>query len=327
MRARLGIAWAEGRLGMLLGLTMAAGTAAVLVVGARNVQAGALTLGGLLQVMAYLGQLYAPLKTIGKKVAGLQRQMAGAERAFALLDERPDVEERPGARPLRRARGALEFEGVRYAHDDGRPVLRDVGFRIPAGARVGLAGQTGAGKTTLAGLLLRFADPDAGRVLLDGADLRELRLEDLRRQFSVVPQDTVLFSTSIEENIAYARPGATPEQVRAAARAANAHDFIESFPEGYATRVGERGMRLSGGERQRVALARAFLKDAPVLVLDEPTSALDPGTEGEVLEAMDRLMRDRTTLIIAHRSTLLDACDEVYVLRDGVVAAAVGVAS
>ncbi|MHC5211133.1 MAG: ABC transporter ATP-binding protein [Planctomycetota bacterium] len=326
MRARLGIAWAEGRLGLALGLTMGLGTAAVLLVGVRNVQAGELTLGGLLQVMAYLGALYAPLRTMSRKVAGLAVHMSGAERAFALLDERPDVEERPDARALRRARGVLGFERVDYAYDGGRPVLRDVNLHIEAGTRVGLAGETGAGKTTLAGLLLRFADPTAGRILLDGTDLRELRLADLRRQFSVVPQDTVLFSTSIQENIAYARPDASRDDVVAAARAANAHAFIEAFPDGYATLVGERGMRLSGGERQRIAIARAFLMNAPILVLDEPTSALDEGTESEVLEAMDRLMRDRTTLIIAHRSTLLDACDEVWTLRDGALTEAVRVA-
>jgi len=322
MRARLGIAWTEGGLGLLLGLTMALGTAAVLVLGVRNVQAGALTLGGLLQVMAYLGALYAPLKTISRKVAGVQSHLAGAERVFAVLDERPDVEERADALPLRRARGAIAFEDVRFAHDDGREALRGVSFAIAPGRRVGLAGATGAGKTTLAGLLLRFHDPTSGRVLLDGIDLRDLRLADLRRQFAIVPQEPLLFSTSIEENIAYARPEATRQEVVAAARAANAHAFIEVLPDGYRTAVGERGMRLSGGERQRIALARAFLKDAPLLVLDEPTSALDARTESDVLEALDRLMRDRTTLVVAHRASLLDACDQVLVLRDGALVAA-----
>ena len=322
MRARLGIAWTEGGLGLLIGLTMALGTAAVLVIGVRNVQAGALTLGGLLQVMAYVGALYAPLKTISRKVASVQSHLAGAERAFAVLDERPDVEERTDALPLRRARGAVAFEDVRFAHDDGREILRGVSFTMAPGSRVGLAGVTGAGKTTLAGLLLRFHDPASGRVLLDGVDLRDLRLADLRGQFAVVPQEAVLFSTSIEENIAYARPEASRDEVVAAAQAANAHAFIEALPEGYRTAVGERGMRLSGGERQRIALARAFLKDAPLLVLDEPTSALDARTESDVLEVMDRLMRDRTTLIIAHRPSLLQACDQVLLLREGALVAA-----
>jgi ATP-binding cassette subfamily B protein len=264
---------------------------------------------------------------MSRKVASVQMHLAGAERAFALLDQPCDVEERPDALPLGRARGDFVFERVTFAYPGSTPVLRDASFRIAVGTRVGLAGETGSGKTTIAGLMLRFHDPVEGRILLDGIDLRDLRLRDLRKQFSVVPQDAVLFSTTIEENIAYARPEASHDEVVAAARAAGAHAFIESFPDGYGTRVGERGMRLSGGERQRVALARAFLKDAPVLVLDEPTSALDPATEREVLEAMERLMRGRTTLIIAHRESTLDACDQVLVLRDGTLVHPVEAAS
>jgi ATP-binding cassette subfamily B protein len=327
MRARLSIAWAEGGLGLLIGLTTALGAAAVLVVGVRNVQAGTLTLGTLLLVISYLNSIYSPLKTISRKFASIQTHLASAERAFGLLDVAPDVEDRPGARTLRRARGAFVFEGVSFAYPGNPQVLCDVSFRVDAGTRVGLAGETGSGKTTLAGLLLRFHDPSAGRILLDGVDLRELRLADLREQFSLVPQDPVLFSTSVEENIAYARPQASHDQVVAAAKAANAHEFICALPEGYGTRVGERGMRLSGGERQRVAIARAFLKDAPILVLDEPTSALDPDTESAVLEAMARLMEKRTTLIIAHRPTTLEACDQVLVLRDGAMVSTLGAAS
>jgi ATP-binding cassette subfamily B protein len=327
MRARLAIARQEGGLGLLMGLTLALGTAAVLVIGVKNVQAGALTLGSLLLLMVYLTQLYSPLKTISRKVASVQSHLASAERAFALLDEAPDVEERPGARGLARARGAFAFEGVSFAYPGSRQVLRNITCQVAAGTRLGLAGETGSGKTTLASLLMRFHDPASGRILLDGVDLRDLRLRDLREQFSLVPQDPVLFSTSIEENIAYARPQASRDEVVAAARAANAHDFIEALPEGYRTLVGERGMRLSGGERQRVALARAFLKDAPILVLDEPTSALDTGTERGVLEAMRRLMRNRTTLIIAHRVSTLLACDQVLTLRDGELVRAVGVPS
>jgi len=327
MRARLKIAWTEGGLGLLMGFTLALSTAAVLVIGVKNVQAGTLSLGNLLLLMVYLTQLYAPLKTISRKVASVQSHLVSAERAFALLDESPDVVDHPGARRLKRARGAFVFEGVSFAYPGSRLVLVNINCQVDAGTRVGLAGETGSGKTTLTGLLMRFHDPGSGRILLDGVDLRELRLRDLREQFSLVPQDPVLFSTSIEENIAYARPQASREDVIAAARAANAHDFIEALPDGYRTLVGERGMRLSGGERQRVALARAFLKDAPILVLDEPTSALDPGTERAVLDAMRRLMRKRTTLIIAHRASTLLACDQVLTLRDGVLAGAVGAPS
>ncbi|SRR6266516_326577 len=231
-------------------------------------QACVLTLGDLLLVMAYIGQLYDPLRTIGKKVSSLQGYFASAERAFSMLDQQPDVVERPDARPLARARGYVAFENVSFAYRDGEPVLHNISFRVPAGARVGIAGRTGAGKTTL-----------------------------------------VLFSTSIAENIAYSRPGASQEDIVRAAKLANAHDFITAFPEGYQTHVGERGMRLSGGEHQRISLARAFLKDASILLLDEPTSSVDIKTEAAIMEAMERLMKGRTTFIIAHRLSTLENCD------------------
>src|SRR5207247_842435 len=216
--------------------------AAVLLIGVRSVRTGALTLGELLLVIGYLTQLYSPLKTMSKKMALMQSHLAGAERAFALLDESPDVTERPNARPLSPAKGA----------------------------RVGIVGSTGAGKSTLVNLLPRFYDPTQGQILLDARDLREYKLADLRNQFAIVLQEPLLFSTSIGENIAYARAGAGKEEIMAAAKAANAHEFIIGLPKGYETQVGERGMRLSGGERQRISLARAFLKGAPVLILDEP---------------------------------------------------------
>jgi len=285
------------------------GTAVVLFVGVRHVQAGVLTLGELLLVMGYLAQLYDPLKTLSKRTVGMQSNLASAERVYALLDDAPDVAERPDARPLPRARGDIEFRDVSFAYAPERTVLRGVSFDAPAATRVGIAGSTGAGKTTLVSLLLRLYDPSAGRVLLDGVDLREYRLDDLRRQFAMVLQDSVLFSTSVAENIAYARPGARHEEIVAAAKAANAHDFITQLPQGYDTPVGERGMTLSGGERQRISLARAFLKDAPILILDEPTSAVDVRSEALIMEALERLMEGRTTLVIAHRLSTLDHCD------------------
>jgi ATP-binding cassette subfamily B protein len=303
--------------GVLLGLITAAGTAAVLYVGIRHVQSGTLSLGGLLVVMTYLAQLYEPLKTIGQKVTNLQNAFAGAERAFAVLDERPEVEERSDARPLARAAGELVFENVTFGYAREHPVLHDVSFRVAAGSRLGVMGTTGSGKTTLVSLLLRFFDPQVGRLLLDGDDLRDVRLDDLRRQFAVVAQDTVLFSTTIEENIRYARPDASTEEVVAAARSAGAEDFIGRLPEDYATVVGERGMRLSGGERQRVSLARAFLKDAPILILDEPTSSLDLATERTVMEAIATLMHHRTTLMIAHRPATLGSCDAILTMERG----------
>jgi ATP-binding cassette subfamily B protein len=317
VKARLRLTLAEGTYGLLVGLTTAVGTAAVLWVGALHVRQGILTLGDLLLVIAYLGQLYEPLKTIGRKAASMQQYMASAERVFALLDEAPDVVERPGARPLTRARGDVAFRNVTFSYLDNRPVLREVSFDAPAGARVGVAGRTGAGKTTLLSLLTRFYDPQGGQILLDGVDLRDYKLADLRNQFALVLQEPVLFSTTIAENIAYARPEATEQEIVQAAKLANAHDFITHLPDGYRTRVGERGMRLSGGERQRIALARAFLKDAPILLLDEPTSSVDVKTEAAILDAMERLMQGRTTFIIAHRLNTLESCDLRLELEHG----------
>ena len=317
MAARLGLALLQGRYGLYVGLTMALGTAAVLLIGVRHVRTGALTLGQLLLVMGYLAQLYQPLKTISRKAASLQSYLASAERAFALLDERPDVPERLHARPLVRAAGAVEFQHVSFAYNSDRRVLHDVSFAVPAGARVAIVGTTGAGKTTLVGLLTRFYDPTAGAILLDGMDLRDYRLADLRDQFAIVLQEPVLFSTSIGENIAYGRPGASDLDIVRAAKAAGAHDFIASLPHGYATPVGERGIQLSGGERQRVALARAFLKDAPLLILDEPTSSVDVKTEAVILEAMDHLMQGRTAFLITHRLSALATCDARLQLEQG----------
>ncbi|SCL32279.1 ATP-binding cassette, subfamily B [Micromonospora rhizosphaerae] len=317
MWARIRYTLASSRYALTVGLTTAAGTAAVLYLGARNVQSGSMTVGDLVLVMTYLSQLYAPLKTMSKKAGSLQNHLASAERAFALLDEEPDVKEHLWARLLPRARAGIVFQDVSFAYDSERPVLQDVSFRVKPGTRVGVAGATGAGKTTLVSLLNRFYDPTEGRILLDGIDLREYRLADLRNQFAIVLQEPLLFSTSIAENIAYARPDASREEIVAAARAAGAHDFISALPDGYDTLVGERGTRLSGGERQRVSLARAFLKDAPVLILDEPTSSVDVNTEAAIMEAMYRLMEGRTTFMIAHRLSTLEACDELIEINQG----------
>ncbi|HEX9349996.1 MAG TPA: ABC transporter ATP-binding protein [Gaiellaceae bacterium] len=309
VKARVRLSLTESAFGLAVNVATAIGTAAVLFVGVRHVQSGVLLKGELLMILAYLSQLYGPLETISQKVGDLQSSLASAERAFDLLDETPDVEERPHARRIVRARGALEFRDVSFAYNGDGRVLHDVSFAVAPGTRLGIAGRTGAGKTTLMSLITRFYDPTAGAILLDGVDLRDYKLADLRNQFGIVLQEPVLFSTSIAENIAYARPGARWRDVIAAAEAANAHEFVCELPDGYETVVGERGMRLSGGERQRIALARAFLKDAPILLLDEPTSSVDTQTEAAIMEAIERLMEGRTSLLIAHRLSTLEICD------------------
>jgi ATP-binding cassette, subfamily B, bacterial len=308
MRVQVGLSSVEGRFGLAIATIMGLGAAAELFVGARLVQSGSLTTGNLVLVMAYLQQLYEPLQTISKKMGSMQSSLASAERVFSLLDETPDLREAARARALKRSAGAVAFRHVWFSYDGHDPVLKDVSFKLDPGMSVGIAGATGAGKSTLVSLLARFYDPTVGEIELDGIDLREYRLADLRRQFAIVLQEPVLFSTSIAENIGYARPDASRTQIEAAAAAADAHDFISALPDGYGTLVGERGMRLSGGERQRVSLARAFLKDAPILILDEPTSSVDVATESSIMAAMRRLMGGRTTVMIAHRLATLEGC-------------------
>ena len=307
----------QGSFDLGASLATALGTAIVLFIGAKAIQAGQMSLGDLLIVMSYLALLYAPLKSIGRRLASLQNAFASADRAFMLIDQLPDVPEKSYARPLSRASGQIEFRDVAFGYSPNHEILRDLSCVIPVGSRVAIIGETGVGKTTLLSLLMRFYDPERGKILLDGTDIRDYRLDDLRRQFALVLQDTILFSTTIRENIAYARPGASDIEISKAAAAARADEFILALPDGYESRVGDRGMTLSGGERQRIALARAFLRDAPILLLDEPTSALDVKTETEILEVMKRLMAGRTTITIAHRlSTVADA-DMLLELRDG----------
>ena len=314
---RIRVVFMQNFFSSLVNLTTAVGTAVVLFTGVRHVQTGVLTLGELLIVNTYIAQLYGPLQSIGNQVTGLHRSLASAERAFSLLDEAPDVVERKHAKRISRTSGAVAFCNVSFAFNEDHPVLGDISFEVPAGTRVGIAGRTGSGKTTLMNLLMRFYDPTDGQILLDGVDLRDYKLADLRNQFAIVLQEPVLFSTSIAENIAYARPNSSDHNIIAAAKAANAHEFIARLPQGYETQVGERGMRLSGGERQRISLARAFLKDASILILDEPTSSVDTKTEAAIMEAMERLMHGRTTFMIAHRLSTLETCNMRLEIEDG----------
>ena len=301
---------------VLIAITISAGTATTLYLGVRHVRSGIISVGELLVVMAYIGQMYEPLRLISSKATELQTWFTSIERAFALLDEKVDLQESPSACELVRARGEVEFRNVTFYYGP-KCGLRNVSFRLPPGARVGIVGTSGAGKTTILNLLMRFYDPASGQVLLDGRDIREYRIADLRRQFSVVLQEPLLFAASIAENIAYGEPSASNEEIIAAARAANSHDFICRLPEGYDSKVGERGAQLSGGERQRISLARAFLRDSPILILDEPTSSVDMKTESAIMEATDALMRGRLTIMVAHRLSTLRDCDIILVLEQG----------
>src|SRR5882762_6437394 len=302
---------------LLVGVVTAAGLAAVLYIGIGHVQAGVLTLGSLLVVNYYVTQLYTPIRNVGASILDIQMSLTGVERYRAVLDEKPDVPESPNALSLARAKGNIAFRGVSFEYTKDHPVLSDVSFEFHTGDRLGVVGPTGSGKTTLSTLLLRLFDPTEGSITLDDIDLRDYKLADLRNQFAVVHQETVLFSTTVAENIRFARPNATIKEVDAAATAAKAHDFITSLPNGYNTLVGDRGMKLSGGERQRISLARAFLKNAPILILDEPTSSLDVHTEAAILDTIQELMKGRTTLMIAHRPSTLRDCNMILVLEDG----------
>jgi ATP-binding cassette, subfamily B, bacterial len=302
---------------LLVGLVTAAGLAAVLYIGIGHVEAGTLTLGNLLIANYYVTQLYGPLRNVGQSILDIQMSLTGVERYRAVLDEKPDVPESPNALPLARAIGKIEFRSVSFEYTKDHPVLHDVSFELPPANCLGVVGPTGSGKTTLSTLLLRLFDPTQGVIALDDIDLKKYKLADLRNQYAVVHQETVLFSTTVAENIRFARPNATMEEIIAAATAAKAHNFITRLPNGYDTLVGERGMKLSGGERQRISLARAFLKNAPILVLDEPTSSLDVLTEAAILETIQELMMGKTTLMIAHRPSTLRNCNLILVLDEG----------
>ncbi len=302
---------------VMVGLTIAAGTAAALYVGVQHVRKGVLSVGSLLVIMAYIAQMYQPLQLLSTKVTDLQVWFASLERVFDLMDQSPEIAESRHAVRLERARGEFELRNVSFQYDDRGLGLHDVSVTIPAGTRVGMVGSTGAGKTTLLNLLMRFYDPTSGQVLLDGRDIREYRIPDLRRQFAVVLQEPVLFAASLAENIAYGKPDATDDEIVAAAKAASSHDFIMNMPEGYETKPGERGTLLSGGERQRISLARAFLRNSPILILDEPTSSVDVQTEASIMKATEALMRGRTTFMIAHRLNTLKNCDMILELEHG----------
>ncbi len=284
---------------------------------ARGIVAGAMTIGDFVLVNAVFIQLYQPLNFMGMIYRELKQALVDVEAMFTLLCEMPEVKDKPGARPLTVSKGAIRFENVSFAYDEDRPILRGVDFEVPAGRMVALVGPSGAGKSTISRLLYRFYDVKSGRILIDGQDIRGVTQETLRAAIGIVPQDTVLFNDTIEYNIRYGRVCAADGEVREAARLAQIDGFIQQLPLGYKSPVGERGLKLSGGEKQRVAIARTILKAPPILMLDEATSALDTFTEKEIQAALDRIAKDRTTLVIAHRLSTVIHADNILVLDSG----------
>jgi ABC-type multidrug transport system fused ATPase/permease subunit len=295
--------------------------AAVLLVGGYGVIHGTLTLGSFFAVNGYLLLLVVPLRSVGMWVGQYQRAIASGDRIFEVLDFDRDIVEAPGAGPLPDGPGHVRLEGVAFGYEPGRPVLRDVDLDVAAGSTVALIGPTGCGKTTLTALIPRFYDVDAGRVTVDGADVRDVTLDSLRADVGIVSQDTFLFSTTVAENIAYGTPHATPEEIVRAARQAQAHEFICDLPDGYETRVGERGLTLSGGQRQRIAIARALLMNPRILILDDATASVDATTEAKIKLALREVMKGRTTLIIAHRLSTISLAERVVVLEAGRIVA------
>jgi ATP-binding cassette, subfamily B, heavy metal transporter len=284
---------------------------------ARGIARGTMTVGDFVLVNAVLIQLYQPLNFMGMIYRELKQALVDIEAMFKLLGEAPEIKDKPGAPPLAVTKAAIRFEGVHFAYEDARPILRGVDFEVPAGHMVALVGPSGAGKSTISRLLYRFYDVKAGRILIDGQDIREVTQSSLRAAIGIVPQDTVLFNDTIQYNIRYGRVNATDEEVEEAARLAQIDGFIQQLPAGYKSMVGERGLKLSGGEKQRVAIARTILKAPPILMLDEATSALDSFTEKEIQTSLDRIAKDRTTLVIAHRLSTVIHADTILVMDKG----------
>jgi ABC-type transport system involved in Fe-S cluster assembly fused permease/ATPase subunit len=296
------------------------GMAICMLLAARDVTAGALTVGGFVMINAILIQLYMPLNFMGMVYREIKQGLIDVETMFALLHEKPEIVDRPGAEPLHVTRGEIRFENVSFSYDPDRPILKNVSFEVPAGKMVAIVGPSGAGKSTIARLLFRFYELTRGRILIDGQDIRDVTQDSLRAAIGMVPQDTVLFNDTIAYNIRYGKPGATEAELREAARLAQIHDFIVTLPQGYDSLVGERGLKLSGGEKQRVAIARTILKAPPILMLDEATSALDSHTEKDIQDALERVARERTSLVIAHRLSTVVHADNIIVLDKGRIA-------
>jgi subfamily B ATP-binding cassette protein MsbA len=317
-RTNMKVTAALSSLPPLMELLGGIGMAIALWYGSHEIVSGRLTTGELTTFIATLLMMYGPAKKLSRVNANLQQAIAASERIFEMLDTHTEVTERPGATSLAPFARAIDIQDVAFGYDEAQPrILRGVSFSVAAGQMVAIVGRSGAGKTTLVNLLPRFYDVTGGRILIDGVDIRDVTLKSLRAQIGMVTQETVLFDDSIASNIAYGAARASRQEIEAAARAANAHDFITALPLGYETLIGERGQRLSGGQRQRLAIARALLKNAPILVLDEATSALDAESELLVQEALSNLMMNRTSFVIAHRLSTIRRADAIVVLERG----------
>jgi ABC-type multidrug transport system fused ATPase/permease subunit len=317
LRANLRLTLTNMNSALVISTLMLISTAAMYFVGTMHVLAGTLTLGSLLVFTAYILMIYGPLEQLTYTAWAMEGATAGAQRCFEVLDRPDDVGDAPDAVAISATQGGIEFQKVSFGYKDERQILRDIDLRIEPNQIIALVGGTGAGKSTLLSLVPRFYDPTVGSVALDGRDLRQITKKSLREQIGIVLQDTLLFSTTIRENIAYGRPGATEQEIIDAACRAQADQFIQQMPDGYASQVGERGGHLSVGQRQRIGIARAFLKNAPILLLDEPTSALDPTTESAIMATIKELMKDRTTLIVTHRLGTIHNVDQIVVLENG----------
>lgn len=321
LRANLRLTVLQSGSQVAVGVLLALGTSLIVWMGALRVMDGRLTLGDIVLLVSYLAMLYKPLEDLAYTASVAQSASASGRRVLAWLRAVPEVSDSPGAIDLPdHPTVSIAWDHVSFSYENGKPVLQEVNLAMTPGQSIAIVGPSGAGKTTLATLLLRFYDPTSGRITWNGHDLRSLTIESLRKNIALVLQDPVLFCTSIRENIAYGRPGASLQEIAAAAQAAGAHRFILDLPEGYETKIGERGVTLSGGQRQRISIARAFLKDAPLLIMDEPTSSLDAATETALLEALRTLMAGRTTITIAHRLSTVREVDQIVFLEEGSIA-------
>jgi ATP-binding cassette subfamily B protein len=307
----------KAKLTPIVQIIVAVGTSLVLWFGARMVLAESLSAGSLVIFILYLKKMYKPMQELSKMTDSFSKASIGYERIREVLATDREVKDRPGASIAPRFKGQIAFENVAFAYEQDRPILKNVSFQIEPGQVAALVGPTGAGKSSVIGLIPRFYDPSSGTIKIDGTDIRTFKQKSLRQQMSFVLQDTVLFHGTIWQNIAYGKPEATREEILKAAEIANAHEFIDQMPDGYDSLVGERGMTLSGGQRQRIAIARAVIRDTPILILDEPSSGLDAGAEKLVFDALDRLMQGKTSIVIAHRLSTIRNANVIFVVDDG----------